>query len=344
MDRQLHMDRAAERRDDGIAFRFMGSSDVVGDMSRASGAGRASVRVHTGGSAARRAEGGVAVTQAAPEGAAQGGVIDWFRKKFGRKPVSLDDPNAKGFNGYRIQQGSETDRNQRFMTTQSRAIYQMARNATPEQLRSDTALRRLILDDYRASMAARLEGFDDKSYDTMFSSIFRGKSAGELSSFNMLLRASMPENFIEDLDAKFDETGDRDAVLDTAMEKFAGDRELLQVLRAGMEGFGDSVHFSGENRDRRSAMMMNHLMLRAIVPGFTQKGVDLRDAEADRQGATRETDEHRHAELVNEAFDRGVGMTQVKRSALLQDAVRLGPSASEGGKRFLAFLNRWDRR
>ena len=335
MGRQTHFAQAAVRKADEPAFRFMSSSDVVGDMRRAYGADRSSVRAHAGGSA---------VTRAAPEGAAQGGLLDWFRKKFGKKPVSLDDPHAKGFDGYRIQEGSETDRNQRFMTTQSRAVYQMAKNATPEQLRSDAALRKLILDDYRTNMAARLKGFDDKDYDTMFSSIFRGKSTGELSSFNMLLRASMPENFIEDLDAKFDETGDRDAVLDTAMEKFAEDRELLQVLRAGMEGFGDSVHFSGENRDRRSAMLMNHLMLRAIVPGFTQRGVGLRDAEADRQGATREADRHRHDELVQEAMDRGVGMTQIKRGALLQDAVRLGPSASEGGKRFLAFLNRWDRR
>lgn len=333
MERQTRFAQAAERKADEPAFRFMSSSDVVGEMSPARAVG----------SAARRAE-GAAVTRTAPEGAAQGGVIDWFRRKFGKKPVSLDDPSAKGFNGYRIQQGSEADKNQRFMTTQSRAIYQMAQNATPEQLRGDTALRKLILDDYRTNMAARLKGFDDKDYDTMFSSIFRGKSTGELSSFNMLLRASMPENFIEDLDAKFDETGDRDAVLDTALEKFAEDRELLQVLRAGMEGFGDSVHFSGENQGRRSAMLMNHLMLRAIVPGFTQRGVEMRDAEADRQGATREADAYRHAVLVKEALDSGVGMEQVKRGVQLQDAVRLGPSASEGGKRFLAFLNRWDRR
>ena len=91
-------------------------------------------------------------------------------------------------------------------------------------------------------------------------------------------------------------------------------------------------------------MLMNHLMLRAIVPGFTQRGVEMRDAEADRQGATREADAYRHAVLVKEALDSGVGMEQVKRGVQLQDAVRLGPSASEGGKRFLAFLNRWDRR
>ena len=334
MSRHLHLDQAAEREAGEIAFRFMNSSDVVGDMSRAYGPDRSSVRARTGGSA---------VTRSAPEGAAQGGVLDWFRKKFGKRPVSLDDPNAEGFDGYRIQQAGANDQALRFMSRQSRAIYQMAQNATPEQLRGDTALRKLILDDYRTSMAQRLQGFENDSFEGMFSAIFRGKAAGELASFNMLLQASMPDNLIEDLDAKFDETGDRDAVLDTALEKFAENRELLQVLRAGMEGFGDSVHFSGENRDRRSAMLMNHLMLRSISPGFTERGVGLQSAEADRQGATREKDVAKHIELEIEASRRGVGMKQIKRGAQLQDAVRFGPSASEGGKRFLAFLKRWDR-
>lgn len=56
MSRQLHFDQAAEREANEIAFRFMNSSDVVGDMSRAYGADLSSVRIHTDESAARRVE------------------------------------------------------------------------------------------------------------------------------------------------------------------------------------------------------------------------------------------------------------------------------------------------
>ena len=131
MSRQLHFDQAAEREANEIAFRFMNSSDVVGDMSRAYGADLSGVRIHTDESAARRVEGtgadafstgkdvffgrGVfdksdpasrgllahelahslqqgagggmegAVEQSAPVGAAQGGLLDWFREHFTSK-------------------------------------------------------------------------------------------------------------------------------------------------------------------------------------------------------------------------------------------------------------------
>lgn len=57
MSRQLHMNQAAEREANEIAFRFMNSSDVVGDMSRAYGADLSSVRIHTDESAAQKVEG-----------------------------------------------------------------------------------------------------------------------------------------------------------------------------------------------------------------------------------------------------------------------------------------------
>ena len=56
MSRQLHFDQEAEREANEIAFRFMSSSDVVGDMSRAYGADLSSVRIHTDESAARKVE------------------------------------------------------------------------------------------------------------------------------------------------------------------------------------------------------------------------------------------------------------------------------------------------
>ena len=55
MGKKLHMDRAAEREATDIGAKFMHSSDVVGDMSRAYGRDLSSVRIHTDESAARGA-------------------------------------------------------------------------------------------------------------------------------------------------------------------------------------------------------------------------------------------------------------------------------------------------
>lgn len=132
MGRQLHLDPAAEKEATDIGKKFMNSTDVVGDMSRAYGADLSSVRIHTDESAAKRtAERGVdafstgkdvffaqgafdkgdpasrgllahelshslqqgvggdmpAMTQSAPMGAEQGGLIDWFRNRSWRKKV-----------------------------------------------------------------------------------------------------------------------------------------------------------------------------------------------------------------------------------------------------------------
>ena len=142
MSTKLHLDQAAEREATDIGARFMHSSDVVGDMSRAYGRDLSSVRIHTDESAARgAAERGVdafstgkdvffgrgafdqsdpasrgllahelshsmqqgvgggapALTQSAPMGAEQGGLLDWFRGLFGKKkPEPEPELNISG--------------------------------------------------------------------------------------------------------------------------------------------------------------------------------------------------------------------------------------------------------
>ena len=137
MGKKLHFDKAAEKEATDIGAKFMHSSDVVGDMSRAYGRDLSSVRIHTDESAARGAaergvdafstgkdvffgrgafdrndpasrgllahelshsmqqgvggEGG-AMAQSAPMGAAQGGLLDWFRSKFGKKKKPEPEP------------------------------------------------------------------------------------------------------------------------------------------------------------------------------------------------------------------------------------------------------------
>ena len=55
MSTKLHLNQAAEKEATDIGAKFMHSSDVVGDMSRAYGRDLSSVRIHTDESAARGA-------------------------------------------------------------------------------------------------------------------------------------------------------------------------------------------------------------------------------------------------------------------------------------------------
>lgn len=124
MSKHLYESLRAEQEANKVAERFMDSSDVVGDMSRAFGQDLSSVRIHTDEAAAQRVEGTGAdaftagndiffgrgvfhqedpasrgllahelthamqqsgeggMAESAPAGARQGGILDWFRRKF----------------------------------------------------------------------------------------------------------------------------------------------------------------------------------------------------------------------------------------------------------------------
>lgn len=96
--KRLHFDQAAEREATDIGAKFMHSSDVVGDMSRAYGRDLSSVRIHTDGGAAR--------------GAAERGVDAFSTGKdifFGRGAFDQSDPASRGLLahelGHSLQQG-----------------------------------------------------------------------------------------------------------------------------------------------------------------------------------------------------------------------------------------------
>ena len=85
MNTKLHLDRAAEKEATDIGAKFMHSSDVVGDMSRAYGRDLSSVRIHTDESAAR--------------GAAERGVDAFSTGKdvfFARGAFDRSDPASRG--------------------------------------------------------------------------------------------------------------------------------------------------------------------------------------------------------------------------------------------------------
>ena len=85
MGNTLHVDEAAEKESTDIGAKFMHSSDVVGDMSRAYGRDLSSVRIHTDESAAR--------------GAAERGVDAFSTGKdvfFARGAFDRSDPASRG--------------------------------------------------------------------------------------------------------------------------------------------------------------------------------------------------------------------------------------------------------
>ena len=85
MGKKLHIDQAAEKEATDIGAKFMHSSDVVGDMSRAYGRDLSSVRIHTDECAAR--------------GAAERGVDAFSTGKdvfFARGAFDRSDPASRG--------------------------------------------------------------------------------------------------------------------------------------------------------------------------------------------------------------------------------------------------------
>ena len=404
MGKKLHFDKAAEKEATDIGAKFMHSSDVVGDMSRAYGRDLSSVRIHTDESAARGAaergmdafstgkdvffgrgafdrsdpasrgllahelshsmqqgvggEGG-AMAQSAPMGAAQGGLLDWFRSKFGKKkpepepepdmeisePTLVSDPTTSGPDGFQLVTDNSSESKLRFRSAQSRAIYQIAKDSSPEQLRTNETLRKLILDDYKENMTARLSDYDDQSYDNMFSAIFRANSIGEMNTYNMLMRANLPKGLISDMTKKHQKTKSADAALDLAGSRIASSPEMMEILSAGMDAFGNSVHFSGEHEDRRSGMLMNSVVLRGIAPEITDKVAKTRETYARMHGGDREKDYGHFVDLVGEARTKGIGKKDLDTSVALQKAVKEGPGMTEGGRRFRDLMNRfWKKR
>lgn len=139
---KLYLDTAAEREATEVGKKFMHSSDVVGDMSRAYGTDLSSVRIHADSDSDRRtAQRGVdafstgndvffaraafnkndpasrgllahelshsiqqgvggemgGMTHSAPMGAEQGGLIDWFRNLFKKKPKEQNKEDTLDF-------------------------------------------------------------------------------------------------------------------------------------------------------------------------------------------------------------------------------------------------------
>lgn len=364
MSRQLHFDQAAEREANEIAFRFMSSSDVVGDMSRAYGADLSSVRIHTDENAARKVEhtgadavstgrdvffgrgvfdrsdpasrgllahelahslqqgvgGGMegAMEQSAPEGAAQGGLIDWFKRVFGKKKapepeLEISEPQlmADGpFNvSMRNDNGDTTVRE--FRNQRSYALHQMLEGASREQMQ-DPMLRQLVLQDYNTNMNARLREMNGKGKLEM-DAMFRG-GAGELSTLNMMLNAMVPEDFSQQVMTAQKEGG-MDAAFNFMSDYVEGNQDLMDFLGGTNASFEGVDYY--EDPAERSAMTMNNFLLRTVNSAIGKDvGAKQRAAKAAGLGPVDTSDMIRSMKL-QKALNQGSSEASQRMSGLL---------------------------
>ena len=316
MSRQLHFDQAAEREANEIAFRFMNSSDVVGDMSRAYGADLSSVRIHTDESAARKVEGtgadafstgrdvffgrgvfdrgdpasrgllahelahslqqgvgggmGGAVEQSAPEEAAQGGLLDWFRSKFGRKKkqpepepeLEISDPQLvpDGIQRVVATNANGDATNLEFLNRRDAALNEMVRAASPEQLR-DPKLREMVLNSYNSGINARLREKQAAGKNMIeMGEIFRG-GAGELNTFNTMLSSFVPKDFSKQVLAASKEGG-MDNAFNFISDFIEGNEDLQQFLGGTAPSFEGIEAF--DDPEARSTATVSNFMLRSV--------------------------------------------------------------------------------
>lgn len=393
MSKRLHLDPKAEQEANEVASRFMNSSDVVGDMSRAYGQDLSSVRIHTDENAAQKVAptgadafstgkdiffgrgafdqsdpasrgllahelthslqqgiGGdgtaqsAPVSQSAPQGAAQGGVLDWFRKKFGKKKPEMVISEPTLVSSTTMDTGPYTDRNamtdtgdatiRTFQNTRSYALNQLLQGATREQLQ-DPVIRRLVLEDYNTNMNARLKGLNGSTKNEMDAAAFR-RGAGELHSLNMVLGAAMPEDFSTQVVNLQREQG-TDAALDFISQTVEGDEGVMGLLEGTNASFEGVQNY--ESPEARSAMMMNNLILRS-VNGPISKRIGL--AQRERVEALKKLNPNITNEEIDADLVRTVDKSDMVPSAQVQKAVNTGKSASASRLREL-LVNRFRR-
>ena len=145
-----------------------------------------------------------------------------------------------------------------------------------------------------------------------------------------------------------------------ATDVLESDPNMQEILEAGMSGFGTSIHFSqphidprtgrvvvGPDPERRSGMLMNNLMLRAIAPEITDRVARQRAVYAASRGGNYAGDQaakNHFADLISEAQSNGVGRDELNASIAFQKAVKEGAGQTQQGGRFRGLMARIFRR
>ena len=343
MGKKLHLDMAAEREANDIGRKFMNSTDVVGDMSRAYGADLSSVKIHTDSAAAGMAAqrgvdafstgkdvffgrgvfdknnpesrgllahelshslqqgvGGMGgMQQSAPMGAAQGGLLTWFRdhkrkkreqEEYGRKkreqeeygdlvenleisePTLLHTTNKDVMEPTTFIDKETRDENgdianREFMNYRSFVLNRMVAGLSKEELQNP-ALLKLVQEDYNTNMNKRLKAIPKGAERQAVDSQFRGK-AGELHTLNAVLGSFIPEGYSENVMnvyKKAEKKPDRDPAMDAAqymMDTMSSNKPLMEFM-GGLGASFDGVQYYDGDEFAQSDKLMNNLALRTV--------------------------------------------------------------------------------
>ncbi len=252
----------------------------------------------------------------------------------------------------------------RFLSKEALAIYELTKNMSPEELQKNEGIQNAILDVFQRDMGKRLEGYEDQSYEAMFSSVIRANSAPEWMMYNMLMGASVTDEMRNAMAGAYKANANPDKIIDnnkgleqdysgvdealaaTASALFPAKGETLtgKILGVGMETLGTSSHFgkddqTDEGEKNASRMLMNNLFLRGFNPQMAQKGIfmqnDYVNARAD-QRIKEETEkqlalekEKKGRELTKEEYNSTVNSVPNYVRGLLKDEAKKAKIGTE---------------
>ncbi len=345
MGKHLYLDPAAEKEATDIGRKFMHSTDVVGDMSRAYGADLSSVRIHTDESAARRTaergvdafstgrdiffargafdrgdsasrgllahelghslqqgvglEGAPAMAQSAPMGAAQGGLLDWYRAQKAKKraeearrrsieEMEISDPtpqdmvystNDRFMPSQPYTATNDRGENRSFMSYRSYVLSQMLEGASREQLQSE-AVRKAVQEDYTTSMNSRLRAYDGP-LDARDAQIAQ-QDPGELHTLGKVLGGFVPEDFSDQVIQAY---GRKQNVSPSPVNgatfilNTMNDNEPLMEYMGGLGAALDGVE-GYDNEEERSGKMIDTFMQTVVSDPIAKSGNEKNIAKA----------------------------------------------------------------
>lgn len=321
----IHTDQEAARRVEGTgADAFASGKDiffgrgVFQPNDRASRGLLAHELTHT-----MQQSGGGEVQAQAPEGAMQGGLLDWFRGKFGKKKpmeedLEISDPTlVTGPIKSSVQKADGSTAVRTFRDSRSAALNEMLQGASREQLRSPV-IRDLVLQDFNTNMNARLQDLQASNSAELDEEAFR-RGAGELNTLNMVLKAMLPEDFSSQV-MEAQKSGGTDGAMDFISQSVGENEDAMSLMAATAPAFeGISRYDSPESR---SSIMMNNLILRAVNNPISDAYGEQTHAIASKLKAKGKS-----AEEISAATGQ-VDRSDLMRTIKLQKEVNTGKSAS----------------
>ena len=279
------------------------------------------------------------MAQSAPMGAAQGGLLDWFRSKFGKKKKPEPEPEPEmeisepELVTGPIREHTTNDKGdvvvRTFQNSRSHALNQMLQGATREQLQNPM-LRRLVIEDYNTNMNSRLRSLNSLSKTQMDSEAFRN-GAGELNNLNIMLSSMLPEDFDQQV-MSAQKTGGLDAATQFIGDSVEGNTDVMDFIGALAPSFEGVDNYA--DPEARSTMMMNNLLLRT-VNGEVAKRYGM----AQRARANVLKKQGKNNAEISADIAKTVDNGDVMRSMKLQKEFNTGKSAGASRLRNL-FLNR----